>query len=112
MVEQFSPGRLLEFLERMLQAPAGDLKSTMMQASDLIAKALGADKVDIFLYDSTRESLNAICSSSQPLSALQPTSPARKPNPDRRSTIARSRAPIAVLGLQAARRRSTSAAGK
>lgn len=42
-----------------------------MQASDLIATGLGADKVDIFLYDSTRESLNAICSSAQPLSALQ-----------------------------------------
>lgn len=43
----------------------------MIQASDLIAEFLRADKVDVFLYDSTRDSLNAVCSSSQPLSALQ-----------------------------------------
>jgi two-component system, OmpR family, sensor kinase len=71
MPGQFSSQRLFATLERMLQIPTGDLKSTMIQASDLIAATLGADKVDVFLYDSTRESLSAICSSSQPLSALQ-----------------------------------------
>ncbi len=43
----------------------------MNQAADLIAESVDADKVDIFLYDPTRDSLNAICSSSQALSALQ-----------------------------------------
>jgi signal transduction histidine kinase len=66
-----SPQRLLSTLERMLQIPTGDLKTTLVQASDLLADTLRADKVDVFLYDSTRDSLNAICSSSQPLSALQ-----------------------------------------
>jgi two-component system OmpR family sensor kinase len=63
--------RLLAALERLLQLPTGDLKTTMIQAADLLADALHADKVDVFLYDSTRNSLNAICSSNQPLSALQ-----------------------------------------
>jgi signal transduction histidine kinase len=72
MVETESSSlRLLATLERVLKIPTGDLKTTLIQASDLIAETLDADKVDVFLYDSTRESLNAICSSNQPLSALQ-----------------------------------------
>lgn len=71
MVPEPSTQRLLASLEQLLNIPTGDLKSTLIQASDAIAEALGADKVDVFLYDSTRDSLNAICSSSQPLSAKQ-----------------------------------------
>lgn len=63
--------RLLSTLERLLEIPTGDLKATLIPATDLIAQTLGADKVDAFLYDSTRDSLCAVCSSSQPLSALQ-----------------------------------------
>jgi two-component system, OmpR family, sensor kinase len=65
------PQRLLPILERLLQIPTGDLKTTLIRAADLIAAELRADKVDVFLYDSTRDSLKAICSSSQPLSAQQ-----------------------------------------
>lgn len=66
-----SSQRLLATLERLLEIPTGDLKTTMVQATDLVAETLAADKVDAFIYDSTRDSLAAICSSNQPLSALQ-----------------------------------------
>jgi two-component system OmpR family sensor kinase len=71
MADGSSTEGLLACLERLLQIPTGDLKTTMNQAADLIAESAHADKVDIFLYDPTRDSLNAICSSSQALSALQ-----------------------------------------
>lgn len=66
-----SAQRLLASLERLLQIPTGELKTTLIQASDVIADTFQADKVDVFLYDPARDSLNAICSSSQPLSARQ-----------------------------------------
>jgi len=66
-----SPQRLLSTLERLLQLPTGTLRTTLIPAADVIAETMQADKVDVFLYDSTRESLNALCSSNQPLSALQ-----------------------------------------
>lgn len=63
--------RLLTSLERLIQIPTGDLTVTLIQASDVLADALGADKVDVFLLDPARESLAAVSSSTQPLSALQ-----------------------------------------
>ena len=71
MNRQPSPQRLLTSLERLLQIPTGDLETTLIRATDLMAETLRADKVDVFLYDPSRDSLNASCSSSQPLSALQ-----------------------------------------
>ena len=66
-----SPQRLLELLEALLRLPAGDLKTTLDHVSDLVAQATGADKIDAFLYDPARDSLAAIGTSTQPLSALQ-----------------------------------------
>jgi two-component system, OmpR family, sensor kinase len=63
--------RLLDTLERLLELPSADLKVTLSHAADLAADATGADKVDAFLYDSTRDSLVAVGSSNQPLSARQ-----------------------------------------
>jgi signal transduction histidine kinase len=63
--------RLLETLERLLELPSADLKSTLSFASGLVADATGADKVDAFLYDSTRDSLVAVGTSDRPLSARQ-----------------------------------------
>ena len=63
--------RLLDVLEQLLQLPAGDLRATLSHVSDVIARAAGADKVDAFLYDATRDSLVALGSSTQPLSMLQ-----------------------------------------
>lgn len=65
------PQRLLEILEGLLRIPAGDLQSTLIHACDLIAAATGADKIDAFLYDASRDSLVAVGTSNQPLSALQ-----------------------------------------
>jgi len=65
------PQRVLEMLESLLRLPAGDLKATLTHIADLLADATGADKVDAFLYDDKRDSLVAIGTSTQPLSALE-----------------------------------------
>jgi len=58
-------------LRILLAAPAGDLKNALTHATDAIAAALNADKVDAFLYDGSRDSLVAAGTSMQPLSNLQ-----------------------------------------
>jgi two-component system, OmpR family, sensor kinase len=63
--------RYLEVLEALLRIPVGNLASTLSQVSDVVAAATGADKIDCFLYDPARDSLVAMGSSTQPLSALQ-----------------------------------------
>ena len=63
--------RHLETLERLLDVPAADLKIALAYATDRVAEALLADKVDAFIYDPTRDSLVALGSSNQPLSAEQ-----------------------------------------
>jgi two-component system, OmpR family, sensor kinase len=63
--------RLLDTLERLLTLPGADLKRTLSHATNLVAEATSADKVDAFLYDSTRDSLVAVGTSDQPLSAKQ-----------------------------------------
>ena len=62
---------MLEILEGLLRIPGGDLQSTLVHACDLVAAATGADKIDAFLYDASRDSLVAHGTSNQPLSALQ-----------------------------------------
>jgi two-component system, OmpR family, sensor kinase len=66
-----SPQRQLELLEALLRLPAGDLKATLDHVGNLVAEATGADKIDAFLYDAARDSLVAVGTSNQPLSALQ-----------------------------------------
>lgn len=63
--------RRLEVLEQLLRLPGGDLKATLSHAADVIAQVSGADKVDAFLYDPGRDSLVAVGTSTQPLSALE-----------------------------------------
>jgi signal transduction histidine kinase len=63
--------RQLDLLEALLRIPAGNLQATLSRVSDLVAAATGADKIDAFLYDMARDSLVAVGSSTQPLSALQ-----------------------------------------
>ena len=65
------PERQLDLLEALLRIPAGNLQATLSHVSDLVAGATGADKIDAFLYDRARDSLVAVGSSTQPLSALQ-----------------------------------------
>jgi signal transduction histidine kinase len=63
--------RQLSLLEALLRLPAGDMKAALSHASDLLAKATCADKIDAFLYDADRDSLVAVGTSTQPLSARQ-----------------------------------------
>jgi two-component system OmpR family sensor kinase len=63
--------RKLDLLEGMLRIPSGDLHATLTHVTDLVAGATHADKVDAFVYDPSRDSLFAVGSSTQPLSALQ-----------------------------------------
>ena len=62
---------MLELLEALLRLPAGDLRTTLSHVGDLVAAATGADKIDAFLYDAARDSLVAVGTSTQPLSAPQ-----------------------------------------
>lgn len=63
--------RLLTTLEQLLALPATDMKSTMDHASELIGQALGADKLDVFLYEPATESLVAMGTSDTPLGKKQ-----------------------------------------
>jgi two-component system, OmpR family, sensor kinase len=62
---------LLELFERILEIPSTGFRLAMWHATDVVADALEADKVDAFIYDPARDCLVAAGSSSQPLSALQ-----------------------------------------
>lgn len=62
---------LLGTLQSLLELSATDLGVAMSHAADVIAEALGADKVDAFLYDESRDSLVAVGTSSKPLSNLE-----------------------------------------
>jgi two-component system OmpR family sensor kinase len=63
--------RALKVLEQLLELPTADLRLTLTKAANLIAEALGSDKVDAFLHEPSRDSLVAVGSSTQPLSALE-----------------------------------------
>jgi signal transduction histidine kinase len=63
--------RYLDTLQRLLEMPATDLKAALTHAADTLAGVLGADKVDAFLFDPSRDSLVAVGTSTQPLSALE-----------------------------------------
>jgi signal transduction histidine kinase len=66
-----SEQRYLDTLQRLLAIPAADVNVALSEASDLIAAALRADKVDAFLYVPERDSLQVAGVSNQPLSAFQ-----------------------------------------
>src|SRR5436190_24184808 len=65
------PARALGTLQRLLEIPAANLGAALTHASNVMAQALDADKVDAFMYDEIRDSLVAIGTSTQPLSSLQ-----------------------------------------
>jgi GAF domain-containing protein len=59
--------RLFGTLERLLQIPATDLADALKQAAQVMTEALGAGKVDAFLYDAERSELVAVGVSSTPM---------------------------------------------
>jgi two-component system, OmpR family, sensor kinase len=63
---------LLQYtLQRLLAIDAMTLKSALAQASDQMAMAMGADKIDAFIYDAPTNSLVALGSSNTPMGRLQ-----------------------------------------
>ena len=69
VIQPGNSGRLLETMQELLALPAADMQTALVHASDLVARALGADKVDAFLYEEARDSLVAYGTSTQPLSS-------------------------------------------
>jgi signal transduction histidine kinase len=63
--------RLLHTLERLLTLEGTQVATTLNQASDLIAAAVDADKVDAFLYQPSTESLVAVGTSHTPMGQKQ-----------------------------------------
>ena len=63
--------RRLTTLERLLAIGAANVGEALDEASDLLATTLGADKVDVFLYDPSRASLTARGTSRTPMGAKQ-----------------------------------------
>jgi DNA-binding CsgD family transcriptional regulator len=60
--------RLLQTLQRLLAIVTPTLRPTLNEASALVAEALGAEKVDVFLYQAGTDSLVALGISDTPLS--------------------------------------------
>jgi signal transduction histidine kinase len=63
--------RLLDTLQKLLVLPAIDLPTAMNQAAQLVHEALNADKVDAFLFDSSKNSLRAMGTSDTPMGRQQ-----------------------------------------
>lgn len=62
---------LLITLERLLALPLGDVETLLQQVSDLIARALITDKVDVFVLDGTTMTLEAAGTSRTPMGDRQ-----------------------------------------
>ena len=63
--------RLLTTLERLLGIASPELRPALDRASSLVAEALVADKVDVFLYEADGDSLVALGTSDTPMGRRQ-----------------------------------------
>jgi len=63
--------RLLQTLQRLLSIDAVALTPALNQAATEVADALAADKVDVFLYEPERHSLQAMGASATPMAERQ-----------------------------------------
>ena len=63
--------RLLSTLERLLEIEATSVDDALDQATQLVAEALNADKVDVFLLDTAAQTLVARGTSDTPLGHKQ-----------------------------------------
>jgi two-component system OmpR family sensor kinase len=63
--------RLLSTLEQLLAIESTNLESALNQASDLIAPAINAEKIDAFLFDPSNETLVAVGTSNTPMGIRQ-----------------------------------------
>jgi DNA-binding CsgD family transcriptional regulator len=62
---------LPDSLERLLDIPTDDARKALAIASDVIAQALGCEKVDVFFKDPSTSCLVAVGTSNTPLGKLQ-----------------------------------------
>jgi DNA-binding CsgD family transcriptional regulator len=63
--------RFLESLQRLLRIQSPELRPALTEASTLINEVLGAEKVDVFLYDPRTDSLVAMGTSDTPMGHRQ-----------------------------------------
>jgi DNA-binding CsgD family transcriptional regulator len=63
--------RLLETFRRLLTTPGVELQPTLNDASSLIAEAVNSEKVDVFLYEESSDTLVAMGTSDTPLGRKQ-----------------------------------------
>lgn len=61
----------LRALEQLLALPAAELRPTLDTAGQLISELLHADKVDVFLFEQSSQSLVAVGTSQTPMAHLQ-----------------------------------------
>jgi signal transduction histidine kinase len=66
-----SPDSLLGLLQELLDLPAMDAQQALNDGATSVARWLGCDKADVFLFDEARSSLVARGTSVTPLGALQ-----------------------------------------
>ena len=62
---------MLETLQRLLAIQATEMLPALTEAATLIAEALAADKVDVFLYQADSDSLVALGTSTTPMGKRQ-----------------------------------------
>ncbi len=67
----YSDDRLLDALERLVVLPGLELRPTLDEASTVVAEAVDADKVDVFLYKANKDSLVALGTSDTPMGRKQ-----------------------------------------
>src|SRR3954451_2084221 len=63
--------RLLGTLEQLLAIDATELEPALQQAAQIVCEVLGADKVDVFIYEPASESLVARGTSATPMGRRQ-----------------------------------------
>ncbi len=63
--------RLFEILQHLLALPTTDVRETIFRTAQLVAQALQADKVDVFLEDPANQSLVAVGTSLTPMGARE-----------------------------------------
>src|SRR6187402_523552 len=66
-----TPASLLGLLQELLDLPAMDARQALTDGASSVARWLGCDKADVFLFDEARSSLVARGTSATPLGDLQ-----------------------------------------
>src|SRR4051794_23494753 len=71
VASSISDDRLFETLVQLHGITSPEVRPALDQAANLTASAVGADKVDVFLHDPTKDSLVALGTSQTPMGRKQ-----------------------------------------